>query len=181
MWARKQILCKYPDFFSVPPTMLSCYLSLTNVYLQDGCWHSLWHRAVDYSKAPFHGSMKLLLAPLLCQEDPRGPAEAAANLSSVWLKASIGVNEFERQRQVQARTQSLTRTGSSGKVLTRHGSFLLQRTLLKRKHLAEILQTRSRLESRRKKKANGGVCRTPAFLVQKYWNSQDSFIFGLDW
>lgn len=38
--------------------------------LQNGCWHALWDGAVNQGKAPFHGSMKLLLAPLLGQEDP---------------------------------------------------------------------------------------------------------------
>lgn len=59
-----------------------CRKCPADVYLQDGRRHALGDGAVDQGEAPSHGSVELLLAPLLGQEDPRRPAEAAAGLSS---------------------------------------------------------------------------------------------------
>lgn len=59
-----------------------CGKSPADVYLQDGRRHALGDGAVDQGEAPSHGSVQLLLAPLLGQEDPRRPAKAAAALSS---------------------------------------------------------------------------------------------------
>lgn len=77
--------------------------------------------------------MKLLLAPLLGQEHPCCSVKAVAKLSSVWLRAHRGVNDAEQQWQLrQGNTAALfvTWTEHPGKVLSREGSFLPQKSLL---------------------------------------------------
>lgn len=105
-------------------SILQLPMSPEDVYLQDGCWHALWDGAVDHSEAPFHGSVKLLLAPLLGQEDPRCSAEAVAKLSSAWLRAHRGVNDAEQQWQAKGRELGCTMCdmhGASRKSPNRRG------------------------------------------------------------